>query len=149
MTPRYYLGVASLDHVREAVEGGFCQFAHGKMAAVTNLAPGDWVVYYSPGETIGGDSNVQAFTAIGEINGTFDRALSRARHGDATHFRRSVKYHPMAEHAAVRPLLHDLSFVTDPQRWGVAFRTSKREISRADFTIIASAMGIPPMHRET
>ena len=42
----YWIGVASRDHVRTGVTGGFCQFGHGKQQPVKRLAPGDLIVYY-------------------------------------------------------------------------------------------------------
>ena len=45
---RFWIGVASLDHVAAGVAGGFCMFAHGKHEAVKRVRPGDWIAYYSP-----------------------------------------------------------------------------------------------------
>jgi hypothetical protein len=45
---RYWIGIASLDHVRKGIEGGFCQLCHRKTGPMRRLAPGDWIVYYSP-----------------------------------------------------------------------------------------------------
>jgi hypothetical protein len=45
---RYWIGIASLDHVRKGIESGFCQLCHGKTGPMRRLAPGDWIVYYSP-----------------------------------------------------------------------------------------------------
>ena len=41
MPTRYWIGVASRDHVMKGVAGGFCQLGHGKSAPVKRLAPGD------------------------------------------------------------------------------------------------------------
>ena len=74
--PRYWIGVASRDHVRKAVEGGFCQFSHGSDAAVRRVQPGDGIVYYSPREQMRGGEAVQAFTAIGMVA----EAVSKLEH---------------------------------------------------------------------
>ena|SRR5664279_630830 len=37
---RYWIGVASRDHVMKGVVGGFCQLGHGKAAPVKRLSPG-------------------------------------------------------------------------------------------------------------
>ena len=63
----FWIGVASHDHVRAGVEGGFCQLAHGKAAPVARLQLADRIVYYSPRELMAGGAPVQAFTAIGEV----------------------------------------------------------------------------------
>ena len=43
--------------------------------------------------------------------------------------------------APIQLLVHKLSFIRDPQRWGYPFRTGHFAITQADFEIIASAMG--------
>lgn len=134
-----WLGVASLEHVDSAVEKGICQFSHGKMSAVKNISPGDWIVYYSPKDKMAGGATVQAFTAIGQIEEGEIRSSEREV---GIHYRRSVNYCASAKHTEVRPLLSKLSFVKNPDRWGLAFRLSKREISPSDFAIVAEAMGI-------
>ena len=136
-----WLGVASLEHVNSAVESRICQFGHGKMSAVKNISPGDWIVYYSPKDKVNGGKTVQAFTAIGKVEqGKIESADNK---GD-THYRRSVNYWVAAKHADVRPLLSKLSFVKNLESWGLAFRLSKREIEVSDFMAIAQAMGVTP-----
>jgi len=66
--PRFWIGVASRDHVRRGVAGGFCQLGHGKAAPIRRLAPGDWIAYYSPRESYPDGALLQAFTAIGEVS---------------------------------------------------------------------------------
>lgn len=134
-----WLGVASLEHVNSAVEQGICQFSHGKMSAVKNISSGDWIVYYSPKDKMEGGTAVQAFTAIGQVAAG---EIEPSKKKDDIHYRRSVNYRASAQYAAVRPLLSKLSFVKNPDRWGLAFRLSKREIKSSDFKIIAEAMGI-------
>lgn len=55
MTTRYWIGVASREHVKAAEAGGFCQFCHGRGALVRKLSAGDGVIYYSPAAASGGD----------------------------------------------------------------------------------------------
>jgi hypothetical protein len=43
--------------------------------------------------------------------------------------------------AAARPLVDRLSFVADPQRWGLPFRRGLFEVPAADLQVIADAMG--------
>lgn len=63
----YWVGVASRDHVRAAVRGGFAQLNHGKEAPIRRLTPGDRILYYSPRVRMREGKPVQAFTAIGEV----------------------------------------------------------------------------------
>jgi hypothetical protein len=50
---KYWIGIASHDHVQAAVNGGFCQLGHGKEAPVLRLRRGDLIVFYSPRERMG------------------------------------------------------------------------------------------------
>ena len=135
--PRYWIGVASKDHVARGVAGGFCQLGHGKAAPLTRMASGDWIVYYSSKVSLERDEPCQQFTALGQIVGAvpylFDMSPSFAP------YRRDVKFSKSTD-APIRPMLGALSFIKDKSRWGYAFRFGHFEIQRADFERIATAM---------
>ena len=40
----------------------------------------------------------------------------------------------------IRPLLEELSFITDPKRWGFPFRRGLFEIDASDMAVVAGAM---------
>ncbi len=44
--------------------------------------------------------------------------------------------------ADIYPLLDRFSFVTDRSHWGMYFRKSLFKVERADFALIAEAMGV-------
>jgi len=67
MTTRYWIGVASREHVKAAETGGFCQFCRGRETPVRKLSAGDGVVHYSPRERMGEGAQIRAFTAIGRV----------------------------------------------------------------------------------
>ena len=67
---RYWMGVASKDHVQHGITGGFCQLCHGKAQPLKHMQPGDWMVYYSPKEQFEATKPCQQFTAIGQVVGT-------------------------------------------------------------------------------
>ena len=50
---RYWIGVASREHVRVGIRRGFAQFNHGKVGPALGLSKGDWVIYYSAKEKYG------------------------------------------------------------------------------------------------
>lgn len=134
---KYWVGVASREHVVDAVEGGFCQFCHGKLSAVHRLSPGDWIVYYSPRTQMRGGDVVQSFTAIGQIKPGEPYAFDMG-----TGFvpaRRDVRFIACKD-ASIRPLIEGLEFIEDKQYWGYAFRRGLIEVSRNDFQAIAKAM---------
>jgi hypothetical protein len=135
---RYWLGVASRDHVMRGVAGGFAQLNHGKRGPLDRLRPGDGIVYYSPREEMGAGAPVQSFTAIGIVADrepyTFDMG------GGFVPTRRDVDF--LAGHdAPIRPLLDTLSFTKGRKSWGYAFRRGAFEITAEDFAAIAKAMG--------
>ena len=135
---RYWIGVASRDHVRTGVAGGFCQLSHGKVAPLRRLKPGDRIVYYSPRERMGDGEPVQAFTAIGEILAGEPEAATMGE--GFTAYRRRVKFFNSSD-APIRPLLPLLSFTRDRPNWGMLFRRGVFAIERKDYDIIAKAMG--------
>lgn len=140
--PRYWIGVASQDHVRAGVEGGFAQLGHGKHSAVRLLRKGDWIAYYSPREHMGEGEPVQAFTAIGRIvsDAPYESDMMMADHKA---WRVDVEFNRKAEPALIRPILEDLDLTKDRgSKWGMAFRRSKAEVSRADMERIGRAMGV-------
>ncbi len=54
-------------------------------------------------------------------------------------FRRAVEFVDCVE-TPIRPLIADLEFIEDKQRWGYTFRYGFFAISRSDFELIAEAM---------
>ena len=132
-----WVAVASAEHVRIGRETGIMQICHGKAAPLKRMSPGDWIVYYSPKVRLDGAELCQQFTAIGQIVGrdvyVFEMAPSFAP------CRRDVRF-LNANTAPIRPLVERLSFITDPKRWGYAFRFGHLEMSREDFELIASKM---------
>jgi hypothetical protein len=135
---QYWIGVASYEHVRRGIEDGFAQLNHGKTSPLRRMAAGDWLIYYSPREEREGGEPVQAFTAIGQLAG--DEITQVAMTESFTAARRAVNWRP-AHPAPIKPLLGSLSFIRNPERWGMTFRYGHLEISEADFERIAAAMG--------
>ncbi len=136
---RFWIGVASRDHVRAGVAGGFCQLCHGEAAPVRRLRSGDRIVYYSPATRMRGGEPVQAFTAIGLVEGGEPYAYDMG--GDFVPFRRPVAFLEASE-APIRSLLPRLSFTEGRASWGYAFRRGAFEITPKDYRVIACAMGV-------
>ncbi|MDK2125175.1 EVE domain-containing protein [Parachitinimonas caeni] len=134
---RYWIGVVSWEHVQRGVAGGFCQLCHGKNGPLKKMQPGDWLIYYSPNNAMGESGTCQQFTAIGQI-AEGEPYLFRMS-DDFVPYRRDVHYLP-CQSTPIRPMINDLAFIRDKQRWGYAFRYGQVEISREDFELIAGAM---------
>lgn len=137
MAARYWIAVASKEHVLKGQAGGFCQVCHGKKRPLQQMQPGDWIIYYSPTEQFRGKEPYRAFTAIGKIcNGepyTYEMAP------DFIPWRRGVEFVKSVD-APIKPLLSLLSFTQNKNSWGFIFKRGLFEISREDFIHIAAAM---------
>jgi EVE domain len=136
---RYWVGVASRQHVLRGAEGGFCQVCHGKKGPLQQMKEGDWIVYYSPTEVFGEKAACRRFTAIGRITARLPYLFPMS--SDFTPWRRDVIF-SAAQEADIVPLISQLSFIHDPSRWGFPFRRGCFSIPRADFELIANAMGV-------
>jgi EVE domain len=134
---RYWIGVASQEHVLNGVQGGFCQLCHGKSNPLMRLTPGDWIVYYSPRTAMIGGEIVQSFTAMGQILAP-EPYLFDLGNGFIP-YRRDVRFVKI-ESAPIHPLLEDLSFIKNKKSWGYIFRFGLLEIPEVDFQNIAAAM---------
>lgn len=135
---RYWIGVASREHVKSGVEQGIAQVCHGKAYPLNQMKEGDWLVYYSPVIKFGGKEPCQSFTAIGEVKKGTPYLFKMSE--DFIPWRRDVAFYP-AYDVPIKPLLDRLSFITDKTRWGYPFRRGCFEIARHDFITIAKEMG--------
>lgn len=136
---KYWIAVASREHVRRGVAGGFCQVCHGKAGPLKQMSTDDWIVYYSPTEIFGQKIPCRKFTAIGQI-----------RAGDPYPFEMSPEFIPWrrdvffynAKEALIEPLIEELSFIRDKSRWGFPFRRGCFSVTYHDFALIANKMEI-------
>ena len=134
---RYWIVVASRDHVQRAVEQEICQVCHGKEASLKRMSAGDWVVFYSSKERYDGAERCRKFTAVGKIK---DEPVYQVRvDEDFAPFRRGVEFHPCSE-APIEALLPLLSFIRNKESWGYVFKFGLIRIPRQDFLTIASRM---------
>jgi hypothetical protein len=134
---KYWIVVASRDHVQRGVEGGFMQANHGKASALKRMQAGDGILYYSSKEVYGEETKCQRFTAIGEIA---DDLVYQGEMGDSfIPFRRNVKYFPCRE-VSILPLIGVLDFIKDKTHWGAPFRFGVVEVGEKDFQQIADQM---------
>ncbi len=136
MTVRYWVGVVSLDHVDYATETGVCAFSKGIKPAITKLSEGDRFVFYSPKTGFMSGDPVQCFTALGTVIDPTPVEIDWDGH---TIWTARAAYAKITQ-TPVRPLLESLRFVTNPAKWGMAFRRGQFEITEQDFTLIETAM---------
>ncbi|WP_406858241.1 EVE domain-containing protein [Alsobacter sp. KACC 23698] len=135
---RFWIGVASAEHVRRGSAGGFMQLCHGKAAPLRRIAPGDGVVYYSPSEAFGARDGYSSLTAVGWVRAG-DAYDVDCGNGFRPH-RRDVDWWDARE-TPIRPLLDALDFTRGQRNWGYRLRFGVFEISERDYRTITEAMG--------
>ncbi len=134
---RYWVIVASKNHVMNGVRWGIAQANHGKAAPLKRMQVGDGVLYYSPKVEFEGNEKLQAFTAIGEVTG--ETVYQFDMGGGFVPYRRDVKYSECVD-APILPLISALTFIQDKKSWGFMFRFGFFEIPKVDFDLITSQM---------
>ncbi|MET0783746.1 MAG: EVE domain-containing protein [Leifsonia flava] len=140
MAIRYWLAVASRDHVRTAVDLGIAQVNRGARAGLDRMGEFDGLVYYSPKTEYPDGEILRHFTAVGRVA---DGLLYQAVSMDRNPWRRRVDWDLAAESAPIRPLLGSLDLTRNAPDWGHQLRAGFLEISRHDFEIIRQAMQRP------
>jgi len=136
---KYWIAVASREHVMNGVMQGICQVCHGKSGPLKQMKVDDWIAYYSPTEVFGQTTPCRKFTAIGQVceGEPYPFRMSE----DFVPWRRNVTFYASDE-TAIEPLIDKLSFIQDKRRWGFPFRRGCFPITYADFALIAAKMGI-------
>jgi hypothetical protein len=134
---RYWITVVSRDHIERGVAGGFMQANHGKQGPLKKLGVDDWVIFYSPKKTYGGNETLQTFTAIGQVADVevYQYKMSE----DFIPYRRNIRFYPCKE-TPIAPLIPDLDFITNKTSWGYQFRFGFFEIPEHDFKLIYEKM---------
>jgi hypothetical protein len=136
---KYWMGVASLEHVQRGVKGGFAQVCHGKISTLKYMSPGDWLIYYSPTYHFGEKDPCRYFTAIGTIDEGDPYTFEMSE--DFIPWRRNVTFLNV-QGTPIEPLIADLTFIKDKTKWGFPFRRGSFEIPYRDFELIAKNMGV-------
>jgi hypothetical protein len=139
---RFWIGVASRDHVNVAVKGAFIQLNHGQQSPVRRLKAGDGLIMYSPRTAYPDGEPLQAFTAIGTVV-TGDVYQVEVTPDFRPH-RVDVQFVP-SEEAQIKPLMGHLSFIKSKSHWGAALRFGLVELPRSDFALIAERMAAAPL----
>lgn len=136
-TPKYWVIVASKDHVKTGLSGSFAQACHGKSAPLKRMRKGDFVLYYSGKQTMGNPDKCQEFTAIGQVKN--DDTYPFQQTADFCPSRRDIEYFNHKD-ISILPLINDLDFIPNKQSWGYPFRFGFFEINQHDFDLISAQM---------
>jgi len=134
---KYWIGVASKEHVTIGVNGGFCQLCHGKASPLKRMKKGDFILYYSSKIKMSDTTPYQQFTAIGQL--IDDNIYPYRMNEDFIPYRRDINFFD-ARPMDIRPLIERLDFISNKKRWGYPFRYGHLSIGKKDFLTIASYM---------
>lgn len=135
--PKYWIIVASRDHVRNGVAAGIMQACHGKGAPLKRIKKGDYVIYYSPKYEFAGNRKCQLLTALGVV--ADDEIYQFQMTPDFCPFRRRVNFLTIKE-VSIVPLIEQLTVIKNKKNWGGAFRYGMLQIPPEDFALIAEQM---------
>lgn len=134
---KYWIIVASKDHVKRAVAQGIAQTCHGKASPLKRMHKDDFIIFYSGKQTLGGTQLCQQFTGIGKV---LDKEIIHVQVSqDFCPARRMIDVLP-SEDISILPLIANLHFIHDKKHWGYPFRFGLVEIDQHDFTLISSQM---------
>ena len=134
---KFWIIVASKDHLQRGLAGGFIQANHGKAAPLKRMQAGDWVIFYSPKLEYDKPEKLQCFTAIGKVA---DENIYQADMGGGfIPFRRNVTF-LSAQDLSILPMINELTFIEDKTHWGAPFRFGTLQIPEQDFRLLASKM---------
>lgn len=134
---KYWVSVASKDHVKTGVAEGIAQACHGKSSPLKRMKKGDFIIYYSGKQTLGKPGKCQEFTALGKVIG--DEIYQFRVSEDFFPSRRSIEFF-QCDDTSILPLINDLDFIQNKKSWGYPFRVGFFEINRHDFDLISSKM---------
>jgi len=137
MTNRYWIAVVSKEHVLNGINWGIMQVCHGKKSPLKRINKGDFIIFYSSKYRMKDKTPYQKFTAIAKA--TDNEIYQVKMFENFEPFRRKVKFLECQE-TEIRPLINDLEFISNKQKWGYPFRYGLLEISKNDFKLIATKM---------
>ncbi len=134
---KYWIIVASKDHVKKGISESIAQACHGKASPLKRMRKGDFVIYYSGKQSFGKPEKCQEFTAIGTVKD--DEVYPFQMIADFCPFRRDIEFFESVD-VSILPLINDLDFIQNKKSWGYPFRFGFLEIKEHDFKLISSQM---------
>lgn len=131
---QYWIIVASKEHVKIGVEGGFAQACHGKAAPLKKIKKGDYVIYYSSKQFFDQKEKCQKFTAMGKVvsGEIYQVQLTNS----FTPYRLQVDFLDTKD-ISILPLIDKLNFIPNKQKWGYPFRRGIVQVEEGDFNLIS------------
>jgi hypothetical protein len=134
---KFWIIVASKDHVKNGISAGIAQACHGKSSPLKRMKKGDFVIYYSGKQILGKPDKCQEFTGLGKVidDETYQFQVS----GDFCPSRHNIEF-LQCNNISILPLIDGLDFIQNKKNWGYPFRFGFFEINNHDFDLISSQM---------
>lgn len=134
---KYWIAVASKDHVKTGIAEGIAQACHGKSSPLKRMKKDDFIIYYSGKQTINKPEKCQEFTALGKV--IDDEVYSFQVSEDFCPSRRKIEFLKCTD-ISILPLIDQLDFIQNKKSWGYPFHFGFFEINQHDFDLISSHM---------
>ncbi len=128
---------ASKEHVQNGIKGGFAQACHGKETPLKKMKTGDYVIYYSSKLYFNKKDKSQEFTAIGKV--ISDVVYQFEMSPKFCPFRIDIEFFK-ANDVSILPIINDLEFIPNKQKWGYPFRWGILQVNEHDFKLISNLM---------
>jgi predicted RNA-binding protein len=134
---KYWIVVASKDHVSIGKKLGVVQANHGKASGLRRMSAGDYIIFYSSKNNFEKKDPYKKFTAIAKVKA--GNVYNGYMSSGSEPYRRDVEFIPSKE-ADIIPLIPKLTFIRKKESWGFVFRFGLFEIPKEDFETIARNM---------
>ena len=135
---KYFIGVATKDHVDLGVREGIMQVCHGKKAQLSRLKKNDIIMYYCTSKVYGKKDKYQSIAACGRVKD--DKIYQFEINKDFIPWRRDVEYEQELQPVKVKEILDQLSFIKNKNRWGIYFISGLVEINFQDYEVVIEKM---------
>lgn len=134
---KYWIIVASKEHVKTGLADGIAQTCHGKASPLRRMRKGDFIIYYSGKQSLGKPEVCQQFTGLGKVMD--DEIYQVEISQDFCPSRRNIEF-LSSKDISILPLIAELNFIQNKKSWGYPFRFGFFEIKQHDFELISSQM---------
>jgi predicted RNA-binding protein len=148
--PRHWILCMSEDNYEVARQQGLIGMAERQRRVIQKIAIGDILTFYISKKTVDSPPNdpahkVQQFRGTARVTSEpfeSNELIWHIREGEIFPHRRQVEFFADAS-AEAKPLINQLSFVTNTSYWALPFQKGYVEISATDFATIQAAIGSP------
>lgn len=145
--PRHWILCMSEDNYEVAKKQGLIGMAERQRRAIQKIATGDILTFYISKKAVDSPPNdpahkVQQFRGTARVTSEAFESndlIWHVREGEIFPHRRKVEFLADAS-AETRPLINNLSFVTNTAFWALPFQKGDVEITQKDFQTLQEAM---------